>query len=164
MATFTDAKDREWAVEVTVGTIKRVRSLIDVDLLDLSDGSNMITRLAIDPILLCNVLFVVCKPQADEAGVTDEQFGEALFGDALEAATNAMLEALVSFFPPRQRPALMRALEKMQELTEMGVAAAEKILESGQVEAAMQAEIDAVSIGGTKSGASPESSGLTPVL
>ncbi|TVQ57550.1 MAG: hypothetical protein EA377_00825 [Phycisphaerales bacterium] len=98
MKTFTDTTGRNWTITVNVDAIKRVRSLCDVDLLEWSDGK-LIERLIRDPILLCDVVYAVCKPQIDERSITDEDFGQAMAGDAIEHATTALLEEVVNFSP-----------------------------------------------------------------
>ena len=115
MRTFKDKKSKEWSVEITVGVIKRVNDLLQVNLLDVV-GGNLLKELASDPIMLVNVLYVVVKPQADAAGVTDEQFGELLVGDSVEEATDALLNGLADFFPKLQREILLKALAKIKSL------------------------------------------------
>jgi len=115
MHAFKDNAGRNWTVAVTVGSVKRVRSMLNVDLLDAAEGK-VFARLATDPVLLCDVLYCVCKPDLDAAGVTDEQFGEALAGDAIEHATEALLEDLVDFFPKARRQVLAKALGKLRTL------------------------------------------------
>jgi hypothetical protein len=106
---FKDCEDREWTVKLTVEAVKRVKDLEQVDLLDLTDGK-LIERLANDPITLCNVLYAVCKPQADDRSVSGKQFGEGMAGDALEHAATALFDELVAFFPHRKRTILAKAL------------------------------------------------------
>ena len=63
------------------------------------------------------MLYVVCKTEADANGVTDEQFGEAMAGDAIDQATKALLEEIVDFSPsPRDRARARRVLEKATEM------------------------------------------------
>src|SRR5690606_35191593 len=95
--------------------VKRVRSLLNVDLLAATDGA-LIERLVSDPILLCDVLYVLCKPQADEQGVTDEEYGRAMGGTAIDDGTTALLEELVDFFPQAKRRVLAKALVKLRHL------------------------------------------------
>jgi ribosome biogenesis protein Tsr3 len=106
-----------------------------------------------------DVLFVVCKNQADQAGVTDEQFGMAMGGDAIDLATKAFLEELTSFTPsPRDRAraqkvidATWRMIDKVQDMLD---AKAERDLP-----AAIQAVTSAL---GSLSTSSPDSSEPTP--
>ena len=63
MRTFTDALQRPWVVEITVSTLKRVRALAGVDLMEAAGGS-LLDRLVADPVLLGDVLYACVKPQA----------------------------------------------------------------------------------------------------
>ena len=124
MRQFKDSADRTWELSVTVGTIRRVRDLVHVDLMELiggDEGGNpeLLTRLAADPVLLVDVLYAICKPQCDQAGVSDVEFGESLLGDAIDHATTALLEAIVDFFPSGRRPALTTILERAKTVDQM---------------------------------------------
>ena len=118
MKTFFDSTGREWTVEITVAAIKRVRGLAGVDLMEVLEGSNgLIERLVRDPVLLCDVIYAACKPQADERQITDEAFGASMAGDAIEHATAALLEELVDFCPsPRDRANLGRVLKATRDV------------------------------------------------
>lgn len=104
---WTDGRGRDWSTAVTVNTVRRVKQLTGVDLLEVFDGKLM-AQLAIDPVLLANVLYAVSKPQADERGVSDEEFGELLAGESIERATEALVQGIIDFFPPARRSVLER--------------------------------------------------------
>ncbi|MBW7934986.1 MAG: hypothetical protein H3C62_15535, partial [Gemmatimonadaceae bacterium] len=89
MKTFTDNAGRTWTLAINVDVLKRVRGLVDMNLLDIIDGQ-LIERLYRDPVLLCDVVYAVCKPEADARSVSDEDFGRAMAGDAIEQATKAL--------------------------------------------------------------------------
>ena len=133
MKSFSDNKGRTWTLEVTVATVKRVRGLCKVDLnsiveLDKNNrpSAELLERLSSDPVLLVDVLFAVCKPQADKLGITDEDFGEAMAGDAIEHATNALLEEIIDFFPEAKRVVMQRILSASRRFSD----AARKKLEA----------------------------------
>jgi len=115
MKQFTDNQGRAWNVEINVDAIKRVRGTCGVDLLDASDKQkSLLTDLATDPVLLVDVIYVVCRLQADDRGVSDEDFGRAMAGDAIDRATEALLEEVVNFTPnPRDRERMRKMLGKM---------------------------------------------------
>ena len=115
MRTFTDAMGTAWGITVNVLAVKRVRTLLDVDLMEIATGS-LLDRLGRDPVLLCNVLFVICKDQADAEKVSDEDFGRRMGGDAIEAATNAFLEEVIDFFPGGRREILRKALLRSRKI------------------------------------------------
>ena len=134
MKSFTDNADRTWTIGINVDAIKRVRGLLEVDLLDAVSGG-LVERLIRDPILLCDVIYAVCKPQAEDLAVTDEDFGRAMAGDAIEQATKALLEELVSFSPsPRDRAILRRVLETTWTVMEKARDLIETRLADGELE------------------------------
>jgi hypothetical protein len=102
MKTFTDSAGRTWTLAVTVGVVKRVRDLAGVDLIEAATG-DLWERLLEDPVLLVDTLYALVKPEADAGGVSDEEFGRALVGDALDGALAALEEELLAFFPRHQR-------------------------------------------------------------
>ena len=159
MKTFTDNAGRTWTVAINVNAIKRVRGLLDVDLLTVLDGP-LIEKLYRDPVLLCDVLYAVCKPEADARNVTDEDFGQAMAGDAIEQATKALLEELVDFSPsPRDRANLQRVLQTTWNVMDRARDVIEARLATVNTEEIV-AQVLATS--GASSGAAPESSASTP--
>ncbi len=131
---FTDTKGDEWVVSLAVSTIKEVRSELDIDFLDLDDG-RLITRLISDPITLVDVLFVICRSQAERKNITDHDFGKRMAGDVIAMATEAMLEALVSFIPnPRDRANMSKVLAKTREVMEAARDQVDAEIEGGALE------------------------------
>jgi len=115
---FTDSKGDEWAVALNVSTIKAVRQHLSIDLLDLDNGK-LILNLTSDPIMLVDVIYVVCMDEAEERGVIDSEFGARMAGDVIADATEAMLGALVSFIPnPRDRANMAKVLNKTHQIME----------------------------------------------
>lgn len=163
MKTFKDNADRSWNLAINVAAIKRVRDLAGVDLMEVLDGS-LIEKLIRDPILLCDVVYAVCKPEADDRGISDEEFGRAMAGDAIEHATTALLEDLVSFCPsPRDRKNLGRVLEATQRVMDKARDMVESKLESGDLERLAEEALNNLpEVHGNSSGSAPASSASTP--
>ncbi len=157
MKTFTDNAGNTWSLSITVDAVKRVRSLLSVNLMDVIEGT-LLEKLSEDPVLLCDVLFAVVKPEADAKGITDEQFGRAMGGDAIEAATAALLDDLVDFFPSQRRKLLGRALAKFKTFEEKAMKHANAKLDALD-DAAMNRLLNT---GGEPSGNSPASSASPP--
>ncbi len=159
MRTFTDNAGRTWTVAINIDAIKRVRALLDVDLLEIVDGK-LIERLIRDPVLLCDVVYVLCKPETDAQGVSDEEFGRAMAGDAIEHATKALLEELVGFSPsPRDRANLQRVLETTWNVMDKARDVIEARLATVDTEALVA---QALATSGSSSGAAPASSASSP--
>ena len=159
MKCFVDNAGRSWTLAINVDAIKRVRGLLNVDLLEIVEGK-LIDRLIRDPVLLCDVVYAVCKPEADVQGVSDEDFGRSMAGDAIEHATKALLEELVGFSPsPRDRVNLGRVLEKTWAVMDRARDVIEARIKGGEIEKAVEQALASV---GTSSGAAPASSASSP--
>ncbi|QDU39670.1 hypothetical protein Mal4_40160 [Maioricimonas rarisocia] len=131
MSNFTDRTGRTWQVDVNVAAVKRVRDTLGINLLAvLDDGARLLADLHDDPILLVDVLYVICRPEAETAGVDDEAFGRAMSGDALLAAHAALIEGLEGFFPnPGQRAVLKTLVGKIRGAAEALMEHAETTLQ-----------------------------------
>jgi len=162
MKTFVDNAGRTWTVAINVDAIKRVRDLAQVNLLEVIEGK-LLERLIGDPVLLCDVIYSVCKPEADAKNITDVDFGRAMAGDAIDGATTALLEDLVDFFPQGRRRVLSKALAKLKQFETAALNAVEIRLESPELERQMAAQLAdlAASPPGNLSGSAPESSAST---
>jgi hypothetical protein len=155
--TFRDNAGRVWSVEINYASIKACRGLLGVDLLGLLDDDFAgLARLTADLIGLIDVLFVLCRDEAARLGVTDEDFGRALRGDALEHAADAFLADLADFFPnPRVRAGLRGVLAKGRRVRDLVLDHAEGLL------AAVDPDSEARKLIAS-SGGSPGSSASTP--
>jgi len=152
MKTFSDITGRSWTVTVNIDAIKRVKTLIGTNLLDAIEGK-LLEQLIADPVLLCDILYCLCKPQADSQNVSDEDFGRAMAGDVIEAATTAFLEELADFFPSQKRLLLRKALGKLRTMEALAWSTASKRLDSPELDERLQAMI-----AGDSSGNLPASS------
>ena len=159
MKTFNDNAGRTWTIAINVDAIKRVRGLLDVDLLGILDGK-LIEKLYRDPVLLCDVVYAVCKPEADTREISDEEFGRAMAGDSIDHATKALLEELVGFSPsPRDRANLQRILATTWNVMDKARDVIEAKLATVDTEALVT---QALATSGSSSGAAPASSASSP--
>ena len=112
MRTFVDGNGRSWTIVINVSAIKRLRGLIQVDLYGLvTDGFAGLGKLLADPVSLVDVIYCLCKDEADARDISDEDFGRAMFGDTIKSASDAFLEELTDFFPdPRVRAGLRQTI------------------------------------------------------
>jgi hypothetical protein len=111
--TFRDAEGRNWTVAVNVNGMKAVKTLLGLELHRLFDNKlQPLADLFADPPKLVDVLYVLCKDQADKAAISDEDFGRAMYGDALSDAADAFFGAVVDFVPDR---ANRKALRKFRD-------------------------------------------------
>jgi hypothetical protein len=163
MRQFKDNAGRIWTVDINVATLKRVRGFTGVDLMQVIEGT-LIEKLIRDPVLLCDVVYAVCKPEADSAKVSDEEFGKAMAGDAIEAATGVVLDELISFCPsPRDRANLGRVLQATNRVMEKARDVTEKRIETLTSEGELDKLVNRLlETSGSSSTSAPELSASTP--
>ena len=159
MPTFKDANDREWTIKLDAPTILRIRAATcDVDRckhlqgrgctgVDLGDPSGETQyQLRRDVVMLVNTLYLLCHKEAQERGISDEQFGACLVGDAIERATIAMDGAIADFFQDGTRKILKAIAQKDAEVRKLGLERALAKINDPQLAqqfvAAMEAELD----------------------
>lgn len=156
MSSFTDTKGRKWPVEVTVDTVRRIRRVLEIDLL----GPNLpevLERLFADQVLLCDVLYVAVQHDAETHGVTADEFGRSMAGDALEEGAKALLFALRDFTPNR------RDRERVGKLVETILAAAERFRDQADETLERESERLLAEMGtGAPSSSSPASPASSP--
>lgn len=148
MSQFKDANGRTWTLNVHVGSIKRTRDATGVDITKLygEDAAKVFA----DIVLTVNVLYMLVKPQADEAGISDEQFGEGLVGDAIERAHDALMDAVADFFPSSTRPLLVKMKQKGHEVGNVMTKRAARLLDQLADELIEKAESSTLSASATK--------------
>jgi hypothetical protein len=148
MKSFTDNLGRAWTLVVNVATIKRVRALCGVDLnsiIEVEDGkptTKLLERLSTDPVLLVDVLYAVCRPECDSKSVTDEDFGAAMAGDAIESATAALLDEVIDFFPAAKRLAFRKILSASRRFEQAARTRMQTMLEDGKFEEKLVSELE----------------------
>lgn len=131
MASFKDDKGRSWLINITASTVRRVKELTGVYLPSLADDQfKGFNDLAQDVVLFLDVLYAVVQPDAEKNGVTIEQLGDALGGDACERAAEAFTNGIVDFFHESRRGVLRTLLEKSKRFRTLMTAKAEKELET----------------------------------
>jgi hypothetical protein len=134
MKTFTDTEARDWHIAINAATLRAVRdSIPGVDLMnpmaaETEGGQPLIGRLQLDVILFVDVLYCLCKAQATERELTDEQFAAALGGETCRAAYDATVEELTDFFREIGRKDVVAILDKQRTVTERTLDAAEEAI------------------------------------
>jgi hypothetical protein len=177
MKEFKDDQGRPWMVALTVAAADRVRGLVTIDVtddveqadgrierqrrtepFDMIDAGNISRTLEVlrsQYGKIGEILYAICRKQADEKKLTKEDFLEGLKGDALEAGVKALEAELVDFFPPRLRRMVGLLVAKMDEMATELTTRAEAGLAAATVESLTGAS-------GTQSMRPPESSASTP--
>ncbi len=138
MKQFKDNNGKQWDISLTFDSAKRVRDLLGINLLAPEDGEPpLLTRLGTDELLLCDVIYCLVKPQADEAGITDEMFGRALGPDAILSAVDAFYAELIDFFRLRGRADRAKAVASQKKMIELATQRAAQTLENLDIDSEM---------------------------
>ncbi len=138
---FTDSNGRDWSISITISQVKKLRDRCDVDLVADNLGETL-QQLGSDPVALCDCIYNLCEDQIEKAGLSPEQFGEALAGDSIDAATDAFLDALVEFTPKKKRAILRGVLNKLHQAEDRAISAAMTYLESNEFESELKSALE----------------------
>jgi hypothetical protein len=136
MHTFVDNAGRTWTVAINATVIKRIKGLLGINIYKLlEDSAKPLAELVSDPIQLCDVLYVICKDEAEAQNVSDENFGRGLGGDSLALAADAFVEELIDFFPyARVRTTLRKVTDAGKKIRLKLIEHAETILDGLDIE------------------------------
>jgi len=149
MREFRDDQGRPWQVALTVASALRVRDNVTVDIIDEDTGErrqvpfDMVDAAAITQTFqvlrsqyakIGEVLYALLTKQVESKSLSKEDFLDGLRGDSLDAATKALEQELVDFFPQRLRKMIGLLASKMDEVANEMLGRAEAGLENATVE------------------------------
>lgn len=122
MRTFKTTDGAEWVIDLNIETARRLRAAMREDEnlqnVDFLDYAALLTSLN-DVFFAADLVYFVCKDQADERNVTAADFGRLLKGSLLFDAITAFTGEYLDFFPDPTIAEKMRALvEKTKNLKE----------------------------------------------
>jgi len=158
MRTFTDNAGRTWQVAVSVTGIEEVKAEADVDLLQLVEGGPLLERLMRSPVVLCRVLYALCKAQMEAKGISAEEFGRGMAGRAITEARQVLLEEIVDFFH-QEGPTIRREAEKLLAAYHRLLEAVNLRLDGVDTDELVERALASVDV---SSGDSPDASESTP--
>lgn len=143
MASFKDASGKEWSVSLDAPAIMAIRAECDPDfMLEREGQEGTYDRLQRDPVLLCRVIYHVCAKQRLSSGITEQAFYEQVIGDAIDAASQALLDAMLLFTPKRSRDLAKAIAAKTDRVAELGMARVMARLNDPAMEAQALAMLD----------------------
>jgi hypothetical protein len=139
MKSFKDSTGREWVLTLTLGSAMKVKSKLDIDLLQPEEGDPpLLTRLGTDEILLAEVICALLENQFEKHGVTEDDVREAFDGQTILAAQKAFYEELVDFFQKRGRIDRAKAVAKQVVLIDLAVTQAGQQIDAVDIESLMR--------------------------
>jgi len=144
VGSFKDNQERTWSIDLTVGAVKRIRSVLSIDLLDLRDDT--FTRLASDILLMHDLVWLLCEEQATKRGIGEEEFGAAVVGDPLSDAIGVVMGAIPGFFHAAKKSLITTAVQKSKAMREK----AEELTAKTLADTALDQRIEAAMSEGIK--------------
>jgi hypothetical protein len=117
--TFADTTGKRWSLKLTYAQVKKMHEQIGLDIETcVEKGLAPLAALSKKPSKLIEALYCVAEDQLTAAGVTPGKFGGSFDGDVLWAAWNALVAAVIDFFPnPHVRTVLGQLVAKNVEVT-----------------------------------------------
>jgi len=140
LKTFKDTAGRTWSLSLTIGSAKKIRDLLEIDLFG-DDISTIVTDLASDPVRLAGVLWVLVSDEAAAKDINEDDFFGAFSGDVIEAATDLFLEELVQLYPEKKRVILHKILEKIRSAELRILEQAQAMVESDRLDKFIEEKI-----------------------
>lgn len=110
---FKDSKGREYDCKVSLATAIELKK-IGVDIGHHLDGK-LWQQLSEDPALLVTTLAMACADSLKSHGIDEMELASSLDGDSLDAASEALLDAITDFSPPRVRAAIRKVMDKSNQ-------------------------------------------------
>lgn len=111
-----------FTLELDTPLIREVRKELDIDLVA-SDMSGE-AKAASDIATLVDVLWILCREQAEKNGISADVFGRGIKGDSWEAAVLALRRAIAFFSPSSSRSIRLAQIAAEERLQRAGAAAA----------------------------------------
>jgi hypothetical protein len=100
--------------------------MVPLDLANIQQISDVLTALKVNYTTLGEVLYAALLPQIEDRKMSRDEFLDSLSGDSLDAASGAIIDELIDFFPRRHRRVVRMMVDRYDELQEQAVASAEE--------------------------------------
>lgn len=152
MQSFTDKTGAAWDIELTVGTARKIKSRLGIDIenavtFDTKENpqdASALEKIAKDFILLFDIIFILCENQCRERNITGDQFADLFNGDTIVKATDALLEEIINFSRPARRKVLRKLNEISKEYSEKAGEKLEAILQTPDFRQQVESQIENV--------------------
>jgi hypothetical protein len=160
MAKFKTLDGKEWVIDVTYLTVKRVRDLCSVNLLDICNlDKESLSGWVADDLRVLEVVCAVVRPQLAALDMSDEDFFAACDGGVLKEAVERLVDQVSDFFQEPRRGLVKKVILKLRETEKKMEAQAEKAIDAALSQCDFEA---ALRTHGSSGSTSPESSASSP--
>ena len=119
MSSFKDTQGRNWTFECNVFTLARCKRETGIDLARaIEKGATVVDDITGDVSVFFAVLVSLLKEQMEKVGADDESLGRAINDeDVVIEATQALVRAVIDFFPKSRSATLRKAFDRLWNLT-----------------------------------------------
>jgi len=159
MAKFKTIDGTEWVIDVTYLTVKRVRDLCGVNLLDICNlDKESLSGWVADDLKVLEVVCAVVRPQLAAVDMSDEDFFAACDGGTLKEAVERLVDQVSDFFQEPRKGLVKKVIQKLRETEKRMEAQAEKAIEAALNQFDFEKALATHGSSGSTSQASPASS------
>lgn len=160
MAKFKTLDGKEWVIDVTYLTVKRVRDLCAVNLLDICNlDKESLSGWVSDDLKVLEVVCAVVRPQLAAIDMADDEFFAACDGQVLKDAVERLVDEVASFFQEPRKGLVRKVVAKLRETERKMEAQAEKAIDQALSRCDFEA---ALKTHGSSASTSPASSESSP--
>ena len=142
MHAFKDRTGRDWTLDMTCGRAAQIRAVTGVDVTNVTQPEpRCLMQMTEDPYLAMDVIWVLVEPQAQARGVSKAEWLDALTGNEMSEASEALQDEIIFFSPDRhpRKKVLLAAAEASRRVIDR--AAKEQEAAMPQMVAAMEEAI-----------------------
>jgi len=160
MAKFKTLDGKEWVIHVTYLTVKRVRDLCGVNVLDICNlDKESLSGWVADDLKVLEVVCAVVRPQLSAVDMADDEFFAACDGQVLKDAVERLVDEVSDFFQEPRKGLVKKIIKKLRETERKMEAQAEKAIDAALSQCDFEA---ALKTHGSSGSTSPESSASSP--
>jgi hypothetical protein len=158
MAKFKTLDGKEWVVEVTYLTVKRVRDLCGVNVLDICNlDKESLSGWVADDLKVLEVICAVVRPQLAALEMSDEDFFAACDGSVLKEAVERLVDQVSDFFQEPRKGLVKKVIAKLRETERKMEAQAKQAIEQVLSQCDFEEALKTHGSSGSTLPASPES-------
>jgi hypothetical protein len=140
-ASFKDTEGREWVLRVDVNSVRSIRDKYKIDLQKVWNSEDERRRLD-DVCTMIDVVHELCTEQAAKRSLSQDDFGAAMGGDAIDAARLALQNAILAFYPKNSREIYQRLLDSEREVERQAINKVQGAIDDGLITKMIANEMD----------------------
>jgi len=158
MNKFKTLDGHELAIEVNYLTVKRVRDLCGVNVLDICNlDKESLSGWVADDLKVLEVICAVVRPQLASIDMADDEFFAACDGQVLKEAVERLVDQVSDFFQEPRKGLVKKVIAKLRETERKMEAQAERAIEQALSQCDFEEALKTHGSSGSTSQASSES-------